>query len=45
MELCNLNSKYDDVNLISGLEQVEGFGGRLFLYVVFRVGASLAQVR
>ena len=24
MELCNLNSKYDDVNLMLGLEQAEG---------------------
>ena len=35
MELCNLNSKYDDVNLMSGLEQEEGFGGRCFVCMMF----------
>ena len=35
MELCNLNSKYDDVNLILGLEQEEGFRERRFVCMMF----------
>ena len=35
MDLCNLNSKCDDVNLMPGLEQEEGFGGRRFVCMMF----------
>ena len=35
MELCNLNSKYDDVNLMLGLEKEEGFGGCHFVCMMF----------